>query len=441
MANIFIALYNGVNADDPSVLPCFYESFVKGLSDAGNAVMIETTNMWKFPTEKCPQHLAEKIRSFNPDICFLFNNYFYDISNIVNCPVVVYEADSFLYYQNKTVLYEKPNNFYYFVFQTHSIDVLRQELHVDKNRICHVPFFTEVRANKESVINNICFCGSKFTNGDKESIVHKLMCLNPTNKEKQQFRQCLNLIVQNPYITVKEIEKEIGVLSDKIISIVESPYIIPWLSDFRRINTLSSVESLGLDLYGTHNWINCLSYSSLPVCYNSQKIVSLQDTEKLYNSHKIGININHIQATSGFGWRVADIMASNACLVSEFKPDFKLLFPNIKIPLFSSINDAYDICKKLLENESMRTDIVMQCQEVIDKKFRVKNALQTIEQFLGIPLIQSNKHKMVGQITFLPPITHKHKTFGTKIKNFITSSGIFFSSFCSMGQKTNKNSN
>lgn len=428
MARIFISFYNAIGTDDPKVMPCFYETFIRGLLNSGNEVLVETTEIWNANTPECPSEIAKKIKDFNPDVCFLFNNCFYDISHLVDCPIVVYEVDSFLFYKNKEVLYKNPNRFCYVVPQTSSIDILKRELHVDKNRVCYVPFFTEVQATTTRMVNNICFVGSKFTNGDQQSVLHKFMLLNPNDEEKQQFKACLALIIKNPYVSIAELEQILGTLSPKVASIIVDPWIIGYISDTRRIKSLSSVASLGLDLYGTENWLNDLAYDDLLLSYKPQKIFSLDDTQKLYNSHKIGININHIQATTGFGWRVADIMASNSCLVSEYKPDFEILFPNIKIPFFTTPNEAFDVCKNVLENENMRLDIVAQCQEVINKKYRFKHTLQKLEDFLGISLCQETQQEK-GEIDFLPPIVLRNRPSAIKIrtKQIIYSLGLFIS--------------
>ena len=427
MARFFIAFYNAIERQGICALPCFYETFVKGLAKAGNDVLVETTDIWDFRQINCPANIAKKIKDFNPDVCFLFNNCFYDISNLVDCPIVIYEVDSFLFYKNKEVLYRNPNRFYYFVPQTCSFDVLQNELHVDKNRICYVPFFSEVKAKKEQIINNICFCGSKFTDADK-SILHKFMLLSPNESEILQFKKCLELTAKNPYVNISDLGKIVGPLSDNVRLIMSDPYVIGCLSDMYRIKVLSFISDLGLGLYGTENWLNDLAYDKLVLSYNPQKIFSLNDTQKLYNSHKLGININNIQAMTGFGWRVADIMASNACLVSEYKPDFEKLFPGINIPFFNSENEAYDLCKKLLENENMRLDIVAQCQESIDKNYRFKHILQKIEQFLAIKLT-GKKENTDNNIIFLPTIKYEQKNIvKTRMKQIIYSFGLFIAS-------------
>ena len=148
---------------------------------------------------------------------------------------------------------------------------------------------------------------------------------------------------------------------------------------------------MGLELYGTKNWVSDLyNEPNLTLCYNPKLIYTLEDNQRIYNTSKIGININHHQATTGFSWRVCDIMASNACLVSSYSADFKKLFPNIDIPTFTNEFEAYCLCKKLIENENYRLDIVAKCNEIIDEKYRFKHILKIMEDFLGQHLHEEN---------------------------------------------------
>ena len=45
--------------------------------------------------------------------------------------------------------------YYYFVPQTDSINVLQKQLNVSKNRICHLPFFTEIKAERDGNVKVI----------------------------------------------------------------------------------------------------------------------------------------------------------------------------------------------------------------------------------------------------------------------------------------------
>ena len=111
-----------------------------------------------------------------------------------------------------------------------------------------------------------------------------------------------------------------------------------------------------------------------------------QLNQNIYNKSKIGINVSHLQATSGFPWRVMDIMASNACLVTDYHEDFKRLFGNIPIPTYESELEAYEVCRQLIKDESRRKEIVLQCQEVIENKYRFRHLLPRLEEYSGITL-------------------------------------------------------
>ena len=159
------------------------------------------------------------------------------------------------------------------------------------------------------------------------------------------------------------------------------------LSGSIRRLTLSEISDLGLVIFGPRSWVteSCVD-PYIPLSYNSRAVYSLKHNQDVYNASRLAININHIQALTGFSWRVCDVMASNACLVSEYCPDFEHLFPGVSIPLFSSRYEARELCRKLLDNENMRRDIVAQCNEIIDAKYRFENLVPPLEDFFQVSL-------------------------------------------------------
>jgi glycosyltransferase involved in cell wall biosynthesis len=387
MAKIFLSFFNAIiDENNPRAMPCFYESFIKGLMSGGNKVLVYPVTRWDYGEGKCPVELLQNIKGFDPDLMILFNNRFYDISSEVDCPIVIYEVDSFLYYINKKVLRENPNRFYYLVPQTDSISVLRRELGVDNNHICYFPFFSEIKPEELPQTTNIVFIGSKFTQGIDSPFLD-FMKSNPAQEDIKKFQECFEAIKINPFITNDELVQSFHITSPIMQSFLNVDKIIAYMSDIHRIQVLSDVSDLGLDLYGTRNWVTDLAYELwITTNYKNTLTYSLADNQRIYNSSKIGININHLQATSGFSWRVCDIMASNACLVSEYKPDFEKLFPGIPIPLFKDIHEARKLCQQILSDEEMRKDIVLQCQNIIDKQYRFKHLLSQMENFLGLNL-------------------------------------------------------
>jgi len=79
-------------------------------------------------------------------------------------------------------------------------------------------------------------------------------------------------------------------------------------------------------------------------------------------------------------------MASNACLVTDYHSDFKKVFGNIELPIYESESEAYEVCRRLINDESRRKDIVLRCQEVINEKYRFKHFLAKIEEYIGVKL-------------------------------------------------------
>ena len=163
------------------------------------------------------------------------------------------------------------------------------------------------------------------------------------------------------------------------------PQLLMMLSGEKRLRVLSTVADLGLELYGTENWQDTYYYDSkINMSHIRKRVYSIEHNQDIYNRSKIGINVSHLQATSGFPWRVMDIMASNVCLVTDYHTDFDRLFGNIPIPTYNSSGEAYEVCRKLLNDENRRKDIVMQCQQVVDSRYRFKHLLVKLEEYSGV---------------------------------------------------------
>lgn len=406
MAKVFLAFYNGIRgAEDSFAMPIFYEAFIKGLENNGNDVFAVMHPTWNadFIKDAIPEKLLEEIKDFNPDVIFLFNNNFYDLSEYFDCPIVVYEVDSPIYYRNKESLKAKPDRFNYFVAASSSIDIIHNEMDAPKENVIQVPFFTEVYAEDIEKKHNICFIGSKvYTSGKK--CTNNFMELNPTDEERKEFLKLIETLQEKVFISDEELLK--NTTSEKILSTFSSQYLIHYLSDYKRTKVLSNIADLGIDIWGTPNWAT-ETYNEpwLILNFHKDSVYSIKHNQDIYNSSKIGINIGHLQAKNGFPWRVFDIMASNACLVTEYHGDFDKYLPNLKLPYYSNAWEAREVCKKLLENENYRLDIVAQSQELINKNYRFENLLNIMEKYLGIALKPSGGgiSRICNLDAYLPP--------------------------------------
>lgn len=396
MAKVLVAFYNCMNVpENPNAMPAFYETFIEGMIRAGNEV--KTISHAFFGIESFPKidtypELEDQIKAFSPDICFIFNNCLYDISDIVDCPIVVYEVDSPNYYSNIEILKEKKDRFLHFVLQSSSRDFIRENWGIEDKYIFDVPFFTEVRAKDCGYERNIGFIGTNFVNTEF-SVTSIVNLAKPSLRDRLIYNKILDLLENNPNIEaglVGTLINEMGIDAMKDISpSVIKGKILTELSGEKRIGVLGTIQPLGLEIFGTKNWADqYYANTALARAYNPTQIYTKAHNEYIYNTSRIGINVSHLQAVTGFPWRVMDILASNACLVSDYHLGFESVFGEISgiIPTYENAGDAYRVCRELLNDEKKRRYIVAACQEYIDEKYRFINCLNLIEQYSGVSL-------------------------------------------------------
>ena len=169
MAKIFTAFFNGI--DDPNDiygLPCFFDGFLQGLIDNGNDVLAFQYKTFFMDFSKHNTLLSakiEEIKKFNPDLIILFNNSFCDLTNDFDCPIIIYEVDSPLYYKNRESLLKNRDRYKFFVPQTDTMKYLREEWKIKEKNILYTPFFSSVQAVNLPFKTNISFIGTKFTQG------------------------------------------------------------------------------------------------------------------------------------------------------------------------------------------------------------------------------------------------------------------------------------
>ena len=389
MAKVFLSFYNAIYDDrHPEKIPCFYEAFISGLQKSGNDVLYQMNT--KFVSEnfrRIPFFLRKKIKQFNPDVIILFNNCFYDVSNDFDCPIIVYSVDSPFYFSNKKILSTKSDRFIYFSSDSSNESYIRKNFNADKNNFYLVPFFSEVQAENIEQTINISFLSVAPWNVFQQTY--------HTEEEYENFKNLAEKIASNPF------DENLSASLPENLPI--SSWITPLSAEYRS-RVLSEIADLGLKIYGPKSWMNDFgSDMNLTLAYRPALLYSVKHNQDLYNSSKICLNINHIQAVNSFSWRVFDIMASNGCLVSEEKRVLKELFPKCQIPMFSNRYEAREICKKLLKNETMRQDIVASCQEEINAKYRFKHVLKILEQATGICLSQQSD----GSNICLPTVLNK----------------------------------
>lgn len=386
-------------------MPCFYESLLTGLQQQGHHLIYYSHAQWARDFDApLPKEFQACLQEMQPDLVILFNNAFYDISRLVSCPIVVYEVDSLRYLSNKQAIRDNPQRYHFVVPQSGSAQLLQEHLGVPRNLICYAPFFTAVRAQADvSQDTPISFIGTRFY---CSNLVQRFMKSRPSSAEVDEFKAALQYVRRHPFASEQDMCDALGIRSLRVQDYARVWDLAELYSASARIQTLSVLADLGLALYGPDDWIkeHC-DNPELLLSYRHDKVYSLKHNQTVYNRSKLCVNINHVQAHTGFSWRVCDVMASNACLVSEYKPDFASLFPELPIPVFSNPYEARVLCQQLLQDEARRQDIVAQCQAVVDARYRFHHLLARLDGFLPISL--QGPPETVGKLVALEQLLPK----------------------------------
>lgn len=388
MAKILLAFFAGTDyGKKDSAIGPFYESFITALQARGHKLMVMAhPNFGAAEWGRYDASLAREIKNFNPDLCIIFNNSFWDISDLVNCPILIYASDSVLYFANQSRIKNNPAR-YLFIVDKSSKKVLVEKFGVKEEQISLSIPFSGVKPQEMPLEQNIVFIGSKFIS-QPVTPINFFLKENPTDGQRKEFMQALNYLKKNPFADPATFINEKIVTSELVLKYFNTGYWIMQLSDEKRIAVLSAISDLGLTLYGTPNWTEFQLYNfKLSLSYSAKRVKTLAENSTAYNASKIGISVGHLQAVDGFPWRTLDIMQSNACLVSDYHKDFDKLFPNDLFPIYKDAYDAREICKELLGNEKKRKKIVKRCQEYAFKKFGFERVAKNINALIGDSII------------------------------------------------------
>ena len=383
---ILLAFFAGAD-ENQTKLPAFYETFIDELEKRGHQIFLAPHNIfdvgeWGAP----PENIKHQIVQFDPELCIIFNNMFFDLSECVDCPILIWTVDSSIYCANYDAIRRNPSR-YLFCTDDSSAKFFKDSFGANANQIHPLVYFSTFEAQNLPVTDNIVFIGSRFLSFDRTCIA-KFLEENPTDAERKEFQFGLECLRQNPFLTAEEFLQQKILKSDKVIRNFGIWELLMELSDEKRIRVLSAISDLGLKLYGTPNWANGTHFyeSNLQLCYTSKKISSREEVQEVYNSSKIGISTGHLQSVNGFPWRTFDIMRTNACLVSDFHEDCQKLFPMELFPIYHSPAEARSIIKELLDNEKLRRKIVKNCQQYAREHFTFQNVVDAVQNLTNISL-------------------------------------------------------
>lgn len=369
----------------------FIQGFANALMRMGNEVLCILTN------QLSQLDINLETVAFGPQVIISFNNAGmsdYILKN-VNCPICLFFADGIAFCSNLDLL-SKYREKYYFLH--HSLDTLIQikknmkDIKEERNIIFgHATDVHKDQTAKQDI--DISFVGS-LGNWDKSSVIYfqKISDKDFSGKLEQQN---LNVIKDNyiqkleDFIQTGKMEKNDLPYWDEIVK--KNLYCSITLTGTcqKRFEILSKLTDLNLKVISyPKGMVDVLSYDlNLFKSYDFTLATSLEETERIYNRSKISLNLPHAQAHQGFSWRVCDILASNACLLSDYRLDLeKLMKPYINIPMYTSSSEARELAIKLLRDDVWREEIIQASQKMIEENGRFEKKIKNISKFINIKL-------------------------------------------------------
>ena len=132
--NILISLCSPIQSKiDKYAIPLFYENIINEFSSLGHNIHVYVTKEWNKDYINCfPEKIYSFINEISPDLCILFNNTFYDISDYISCPIIIYDVDTPSFFCNKEVLKSNVGRYLFIESQTSSVEFFNMSITVQK---------------------------------------------------------------------------------------------------------------------------------------------------------------------------------------------------------------------------------------------------------------------------------------------------------------------
>ena len=427
MANILICCSgNKIGGDSLHIFP-FYEGLMNALSRNGNNVSYIIINEFvrdynSRTNELLPQintyQLNDYLKNKNFDLIICFNNVsirgFLQNSDI---PYIIWGVDPISVYADKNEILKNVDRYIFAGNNEEDCDNIKKFFNPKNLEVLR--FATDIRTENIPQDFAISFLGSLWNGSEKELLKRGM--------SQSTLHKIISLLKNDTNLSLEKIKNTVGKSAD-LLDKTDVFWLLNGIATSDRCRVLSGLTSLGLHAFGlSEKWVDIADTNlELACCYSSDVIYSMEAVQKLYNRSKINFSMSHVHARGkGFSFRVIDAMASNGCLVTDYKEVYKQLFGlYVDLPTFEygNQNDARKVCEYILNHEDERLDIVKASNKAIDEGFRFEHRMMQIEKMTGVKLFSNNVGSIIkicskdffvvqkkSEITNVQPIKRKAK--------------------------------
>lgn len=385
MSNIVITHFSSIFYNDSYQSSCFYDGLITSLREYGHNVMQVITSdfaiyVWdpdnKVISEEIRKNAINEIKKFNPDLVLSFNNCSIEgLEDELNCPIALLDADSWLYFNCKDTIKQKLDRYYFIAFSQYGKeDYFRNLSSLTKNKVIVMPPATAVQSTSLKKVYNISFIGSPFFNQPN--------LLEFLNKNKWIIDSSTDEIINKLSSLESTLQKHDIKLSE----------ILHCRSGPNRTRIILNLLDLGITIFGPAAWKDLGAVDiNVIKAYKDDVVFSLEQNQNIYNSSLISLNIKHTQTVTGYPWRVPDILASSSVLLTDHSKDLiQNIGKEVNLQIYQSPYEARTLASKLLHDEVLRKEIVLQQNEVVERKYRWHHRFPLIQQLTGVNLERSS---------------------------------------------------
>lgn len=162
------------------------------------------------------------------------------------------------------------------------------------------------------------------------------------------------------------------------------------ISNEARISVFEKLHEFGLAIFGNREWLTASVYhpNILNYFHDGGGISKHDEIMEIYNSSKICINVSQIQSGSALPYRVIDILASNALLITNYHPEsdvFAIFGEDCPIVMYKNLEELSDLCKYFLSHEEERLKLVKKCNELVRSGFDFEDRCRDILNLVDLP--------------------------------------------------------
>jgi hypothetical protein len=421
MARVIVSAASNINWTKSKHIDSFTEGLIRALKRNGNDVLSIRTN--DFTARNIPlvreNKLAETIREYNPDLIITFNNAlpYTGIIQDTDCPVVCLAADSCAFFANTDLIRTYADRYYFFNFSNDTIAPFYERFpFIDRDRVVLMGHVTDLNARELEQDINISFVGSIATwNLDFVNYFKSLHNYNieygktyDENALKDAFFDELDRFKKNPH---SDFHCPLPGFSPSILAPEQAAILL--LTSKMRLDVLSALTDMGLSIFGVPDaYADTLVYNyDIFRCFDYTLHATMEDAETNYNRSKISLNLPHAHTKEGLSWRVCDILASNAVLLSCKQPNLVAMTEGyVDLPMYKSPAEARELAQKLLADDAWRKDLREGCQRMINDKARFEHKFKIFEDHIDGLTLLNGQDSNEGKAEFLGAEPYQYKS-------------------------------